>query len=313
MLFRSAVDSGNTTPRKGETITLPAGLGKVNTFMGWQMITAKSSPQYKLRAQAGQNFDNNGYGKINGRYTVATTSTFGKIGDYLDINRADGSTLKAIIADEKRQTDKNANKWGHDQGQVVVEFVVDKDKWYRKSNGKQMDGHSIMKSTTPGKNKNSVLSITNQGSYFQGGSGNGNATLSRRDRYRLNKAKKTSRGGRGTVDYSSVNNIQSNTSRTQHAIANNVQKLITVTKDNTINSLVMNAIEILATIAGNTSDTSNKLNALNRLQNLNVTGGNNTNVIVNSDGSKAISTTSNKNMSDIKNQNIAKQIARGGY
>lgn len=47
----------------GETITagtsveLPSGLGSVHSYMGWQTITSTTSTQYKLREQAGMNFD----------------------------------------------------------------------------------------------------------------------------------------------------------------------------------------------------------------------------------------------------------------
>ena len=62
----------------GTTINIPAGLGSVHTYMGWQCITATSSMQYKLREQAGMNFDSEGFGRINGRYVIACTTTFGQ-------------------------------------------------------------------------------------------------------------------------------------------------------------------------------------------------------------------------------------------
>ena len=37
-----------------------------------------------MKEAAGMNFDSEGFGKIDGRYVVATTTTFGKVGDYVD-------------------------------------------------------------------------------------------------------------------------------------------------------------------------------------------------------------------------------------
>lgn len=162
-----AVTSGSDTAMKGQTVNIPSGLGKNNSFMGWQIITSPTSTQYKLRQQAGQNFDSNGYGKINGRYTIATTTTYGNVGDYIDVYREDGSVLKAVIADIKNQNDAGCNKWGHQDGNCITEFVVDKDKWYAKSDGKSMDGAKIMNSTNPGMNSSAVTKIVNQGSYFE--------------------------------------------------------------------------------------------------------------------------------------------------
>lgn len=114
----------------GTTITIPSGLGAYHTYMGWQMITSTSSTQYKLREQAGMNFDNEGFGRINGRYVIACTTTFGNVGDYIDFYQDDGSVLQCIIGDIKNQNDAGCNEWGHENGQVIIEFVVDKGSWY---------------------------------------------------------------------------------------------------------------------------------------------------------------------------------------
>lgn len=120
---------------EGLVINIPAGLGKIHTYMGWQMITAPSSEQYKLREEAGMNFDEEGFGIIGDRYVIACTTTFGDIGDCVDFVQEDGSILKCVIGDIKSQEyvpwDHNpANQWGHDDGQCIVEFVVDKSSWY---------------------------------------------------------------------------------------------------------------------------------------------------------------------------------------
>lgn len=134
------------------TVTLPEGLGKYYSYMNYEKITAKSSNQYQLRETAKSKgdllYDSEGYAKINGRYVVALTSTFGGVGDYVDIKMADGSTLSAIIGDIKNQNDSGANQWGHNEGQVVVEYITNWNDYH--SNPKGNGG---------------VLSISNLGNY----------------------------------------------------------------------------------------------------------------------------------------------------
>ena len=126
-----ANNSTNATPiQAGETINIPAGLGSVHTYMGWQMITSTTSTQYKLREQAGMNFDEKGFGKINGRYVIACTLTYGNIGDYVDFYQEDGTIIPCIIGDIKNQNDAGCNEWGHLDGTCIIEFVVDKSTWY---------------------------------------------------------------------------------------------------------------------------------------------------------------------------------------
>lgn len=326
----SAVSSGNQTAMKGQTINLPSGLGTQNSYMGWQCITAPSSTQYKLRQQAGQNFDSNGYGKINGRYTIATTTTYGNVGDYLDVKRSDGSVLKAVIADIKNQNDDRCNKWGHNYGKCVVEFVVDKNSWYQSDGNGGQVGYSRINQTDPGRNTNSVVSITNQGSYFSGGAGKGRpvkggsglmsrytndgrygSTLSRRNRYRVDHAKKIAIGGFGA----SVNTASGfgSTMADKTGYAN---VYIKTTKDNSTQELLANAIEILALIANNTLNTSTRLAAMSKLNQL--TGKNNqsNNVIITGNNSSNGNTAAiSQPAATTRNtgEATARAIARGGY
>ena len=126
-----ANNSGNARPiEAGETINIPSGLGAVHTYMGWQMITSTTSMQYQLREQAGMNFDEEGFGIINGRYVIACTTTYGQVGDYVDFYQADGSIIPCIIGDIKNQNDAGCNEWGHLDGTCIIEFIVDKTTWY---------------------------------------------------------------------------------------------------------------------------------------------------------------------------------------
>ena len=141
-----------------KTVTLPDGLGKSYTYMNWDKITNTTSNQYIFREAAKKNnditYDSRGYAMVNGRYVIALTSTFGTVGDYVDIKMADGSTLNGVIGDIKSQNktwnDQNpANKWGHNDGQSVVEFITN---W--------SNGHD-----NPVGN-GGVVSITNIGNYM---------------------------------------------------------------------------------------------------------------------------------------------------
>lgn len=78
---------------------------------------------YKKWANAGGVFDN-GIATYQGRYLIACTETFGKVGDKVDFFLEDGTKIPAIIADIKSSGDAGYNKWGHNNGQNVLEFEV---------------------------------------------------------------------------------------------------------------------------------------------------------------------------------------------
>ena len=146
---------------EGVIVTLPEGLGSVHTYMGWQCITAKSSTQYKLREAAGMKFDEEGFAKIGDRYVVATTTTYGNVGDFIDVYQEDGTIIKCVIGDIKNQNDAGCNKWGHNNGTCVIEFVVDKNVWYKA-------GHANpgTASCHPEWNQN-IDKIVNKGNFFE--------------------------------------------------------------------------------------------------------------------------------------------------
>lgn len=149
---------------EGTTITLPEGLGNIHTYMGWQCITAVSSKQYKLRTAAGMNFDEEGFAKIGDRYVVATTTTFGNVGDFIDVYQEDGTVIKCIIGDIKSQGDAGCTKWGHNNGRCVVEFVVDKNTWYKNGGGAHPNPGTD--SCHPEWNQN-IDKIVNKGNFFE--------------------------------------------------------------------------------------------------------------------------------------------------
>ena len=148
------------TIEAGTVIEVPAGLGSSHTYMDWQKITDTTSLQYKLREQAGMNFDSEGFGKINGRYVIACTTTFGQAGDYIDFYQEDGTIIQCIIGDIKNQEDAGCNEWGHNNGTCIVEFVVDRESWYNPKhvNPGEQGFHTEW-------NKN-ITKAVNGGSYF---------------------------------------------------------------------------------------------------------------------------------------------------
>ena len=159
----SSNDFSSDSAKNGEIITLPNGLGSVFTYMGWQTITSPSSQQYKLRQTAGENYDSEGFAKIGDRYVVACTLTYGNVGDYIDVYQSDGTILKCIIGDIKNQSDSGCNKWGHQQGQCVIEFVVNKNMWY--GSGHSNPGTSTCHPEWGGK---TIVKIANVGSFSKG-------------------------------------------------------------------------------------------------------------------------------------------------
>lgn len=71
----------------------------------------------------------NSIATIDDRYLIACTSTYGNIGDKINFYLDDGTVIKGIMMDEKAQVycdyDHNpANKWGHLDGQQIVEFEI---------------------------------------------------------------------------------------------------------------------------------------------------------------------------------------------
>lgn len=128
----SSYITGYCTPEypAGEEIAIPDGMGIYHTYMGWRTVTSPTSLQYQLREESGENYDEEGFAKIDGRYVIACTATFGNVGDYVDFYREDGTIVHAVIGDIKNQDDPGCNRYGHADGQCVVEYVVQQSTWY---------------------------------------------------------------------------------------------------------------------------------------------------------------------------------------
>lgn len=129
--------------RKKNAKAVPSGFGGVMSFMKWDLITSRSSKQYKLK-QIAEHYNKKGMGMINGRFAIAVKKYYGDIGDYLDVTYKDGTILKCIVVDNKgsenepgkgrsseihassnkRQLSLGVTNKVHTDGSVI-EFVVD--------------------------------------------------------------------------------------------------------------------------------------------------------------------------------------------
>ena len=97
----------------------------------WNPDTNQGKLYYNYWLQSGGKYDN-GIAVYNDRYLIACTSTFGNVGDKVDFYLEDGTKIPCIIADLKSQEvvawDQNpANKWGHKNGQSILEFEASRD------------------------------------------------------------------------------------------------------------------------------------------------------------------------------------------
>ena len=117
---------------KNNVIIIPKGCGTYAT-REWDLNyyeCAEGSNQHKvdlLWHKVGTE-DSKGFQKLYGRYLIACTDTFGEVGDKIDFYMSNGKILNCIIYDNKSREktfydNKPANKWGHDKGRVVLEFV----------------------------------------------------------------------------------------------------------------------------------------------------------------------------------------------
>ena len=51
----------------------------------------------------------------NGRYLIACTTTYGRVGDKVDFTLSDGTVIKCVIADAKNPNDAGCNEVGHSE------------------------------------------------------------------------------------------------------------------------------------------------------------------------------------------------------
>lgn len=143
----------------------------------------------------------------------------------------------------------------------------------------------------------------------KGGYGN----LSVRDKNRVHrarsKAKSSMTGGFGASV--STSDLLSSTTNS----STNIGNYISTTPENSTEEILINALEILATIAVNTGSASSKLDMLNNLKSASVNGGTNNIVLTGTNGNTAQNFNANTVATNgvTKNEMSARAIAKGGY
>lgn len=134
--------TNNTVQQSWDTNDFGQGVGKSHSYtpfdengylgssLGYWDTSSNAWKLFKKLLDSGDlSTDENGIYTYKGARLVAMTSTFGKAGDVMRYTQDDGSVFYGIIMDEKSQEytsyDHNpANKWGHNNGQDIVEFEV---------------------------------------------------------------------------------------------------------------------------------------------------------------------------------------------
>ena len=96
----------------------------IKSYMGHHMITATSSPQYRLQHTLAYT-GNYGIRQVNGRYCVALGSAYTtKIGTYFDLILENGTVIPCILADQKDDKDTDWSNRITEHDMSLTEFVV---------------------------------------------------------------------------------------------------------------------------------------------------------------------------------------------
>lgn len=145
-------------PITGEEVDMSTALRETNcdnfcyTYEGWQCVGKRVSPQLQLRnhyypdwdefAGNPNAFDEEGFGKIEGRYVIAMTwdqnGGFATWGQKMDIYLENGEVINCVVGDIKSVKDATWTKYGHKHYSTdgsrcnlsVVEFCVNRETWY---------------------------------------------------------------------------------------------------------------------------------------------------------------------------------------
>lgn len=143
----------------------------------------------------------------------------------------------------------------------------------------------------------------------KGGYGNLSARNKNRVHRARSKAKSSMTGGFGASV--STSDLLSSTTNSSMNIGN----YISTTPENSTEEILINALEILATIAVNTGSASSKLDMLNNLKSASVNGGTNNIVLTGGNGNTAQNFNANTVATNgvTKNEMSARAIAKGGY
>lgn len=171
-------DGDNATDIKnGETVILPKNLGTNGTRefdlavkqadIDYARREARKKPRHivnpygfpensgqwrvqKMWIDEGAKHDSKGFCKLQGRYIVAATETFGVSGEKVDFYMSSGKVIHTVLGDSKNQSDDKCTKWGHDYGSSVIEFLgenrIGNDPYYALG----LHGQSVVKAVKGG-------------------------------------------------------------------------------------------------------------------------------------------------------------------
>lgn len=117
-------NSVDTTSGGVVTYTGDGSQGKFKAYMDKDAITAKSSPQYKLKEQA--TIDSNGIACVDGRMLIAVgTGHNAPVGTNLDVTLTDGTVLKCKVGDIKQNRHTDATNKVCTGNGSIIEFLVE--------------------------------------------------------------------------------------------------------------------------------------------------------------------------------------------
>lgn len=144
---------GGGTPGREILIPAPYGGGGFSVTFYDEINWSSSTPQRALYNRWGRQSESarwdDGIATYRDCWLIACTSTFGAVGDILSFLFDDGTYIPCIMADEKNQSDSDCNKWGHADGQLVLEFEVSRARY--EANGNNNPGRNSWKTEWAGK------------------------------------------------------------------------------------------------------------------------------------------------------------------
>lgn len=110
---------------------VPDGVGVCNsrqrTYMGYTAVTSRTSAQYKLlNGPSAWTDEATGFRMVDDRYCIAVGSGYSKkIGTKIDLVMSDGSIIKCITGDAKKDDDTDSTHRYQRWDGSVAEFIVD--------------------------------------------------------------------------------------------------------------------------------------------------------------------------------------------
>ena len=134
-----SVDVPANVRQSGYTVTGYDRWSKSGQTMVWAKGTNQRQVSEVWKSQGSKFKSGIATVNVNGqdRYLIATSSTFGKVGDSVTVRLSNGQSIPCVIADQKSSNDKNYTRYGHSQGNGsvnILEFEVERSKYQSSGN-----------------------------------------------------------------------------------------------------------------------------------------------------------------------------------